>query len=140
MLKGGCYCGAVRYESTGKVLRWINCHCPDCRKLSGASFASVLVVEASGIGETMRSLQAYRQLPVFSCGWQLSGIIPAQASPALEILPAGPGIQAFNQQLQSQNAGCRPCRHVQHGSLDQNGLRLQLTGQLRGQRQLGPPG
>ena len=48
MITGGCYCGAVRYESTGKVLRWINCHCPDCRKLSGASFASVLVVEASG--------------------------------------------------------------------------------------------
>ncbi len=47
-IAGGCYCGAVRYESTGRVLRWVNCHCPDCRKLSGATFASVIVVEASG--------------------------------------------------------------------------------------------
>jgi len=47
-ITGGCYCGVVRYESTGKVLRFVNCHCPDCRKLSGATFASVIVVEASG--------------------------------------------------------------------------------------------
>jgi hypothetical protein len=45
----------------------------------------------------MRTLQAYRQLPVFSCAWQLSGIVPAQADLALEILPAGAGIQSFNQ-------------------------------------------
>lgn len=47
-IQGGCYCGAVRYESTGMVLKFINCHCPDCRKLSGASFASIIAVEVSG--------------------------------------------------------------------------------------------
>ena len=48
MIQGGCHCGAVRYESDGKVMRFVNCHCPDCRKLSGASYASVLVVESVG--------------------------------------------------------------------------------------------
>jgi hypothetical protein len=48
MIQGGCYCGAVRYESSGKVLRFIHCHCPDCRKLSGATFASIIAVEAGG--------------------------------------------------------------------------------------------
>lgn len=47
-LQGGCHCGAVRYESTGQVLRFVNCHCPDCRKLSGTAFSPVLVVESSG--------------------------------------------------------------------------------------------
>lgn len=48
MIKGGCYCGAVKYESQGRVLKFVNCHCPDCRKLSGSAFASVLAVEEGG--------------------------------------------------------------------------------------------
>jgi hypothetical protein len=48
MLKGGCHCGAVRYESHGKALRFVNCHCDDCRKISGSAFGSVLAVEAAG--------------------------------------------------------------------------------------------
>ena len=47
-IQGGCHCGAVRYESCGRVVRFVNCHCPDCRKLSGATFGSVLVVESAG--------------------------------------------------------------------------------------------
>jgi hypothetical protein len=48
MIKGSCYCGAVKYESRGRVLKFVNCHCPDCRKLSGSAFASVLAVEEGG--------------------------------------------------------------------------------------------
>ena len=47
-IKGCCHCGAVKYESSGKILRFINCHCPDCRKASGSTFGSVLVVESGG--------------------------------------------------------------------------------------------
>jgi hypothetical protein len=48
MLRGSCFCKAVQYESHGRILRFFNCHCPDCRKLSGAAFASFLSVEADG--------------------------------------------------------------------------------------------
>ena len=48
MITGGCYCGAVRYESTGKPLIFAYCHCPDCRKFSGSAFSAVLAVEAGG--------------------------------------------------------------------------------------------
>jgi ADP-ribosyl-[dinitrogen reductase] hydrolase len=48
MLKGSCFCKSVNYESHGKILHFINCHCPDCRKLSGATFASFLIVEENG--------------------------------------------------------------------------------------------
>ena len=27
MLKGGCYCGAVKYEIHGRLLMFANCHC-----------------------------------------------------------------------------------------------------------------
>ncbi len=48
MLKGGCYCGAIKYEIHGKLLMFVNCHCPDCRKFSGSAFSAVVVTEADG--------------------------------------------------------------------------------------------
>ena len=36
VLKGGCLCGAVRYEATGEPLFSGFCYCEDCRKASGA--------------------------------------------------------------------------------------------------------
>lgn len=48
MPRGSCYCGAVKYEITGKPLAFMNCHCPDCRKFTGAAFSPVVVAEAAG--------------------------------------------------------------------------------------------
>ena len=39
-ITGGCLCGAVRYEVSGEPVRIINCHCDDCRKTTGAAFAT----------------------------------------------------------------------------------------------------
>src|SRR5688572_23696473 len=33
---GGCLCGAVRYRAVAAPLRGVICHCPMCRKHSGA--------------------------------------------------------------------------------------------------------
>jgi len=33
---GGCMCGAVRYETTGKSFGVVHCHCHSCRKHNGA--------------------------------------------------------------------------------------------------------
>ncbi|NHZ98015.1 GFA family protein [Massilia sp. CCM 8734] len=35
-LQGGCYCGAVRYETSERMFHQTMCHCPSCRRLSGA--------------------------------------------------------------------------------------------------------
>lgn len=34
--KGGCHCGAVRYEVSGEPQHVSFCHCTDCRKSAGA--------------------------------------------------------------------------------------------------------
>ena len=48
MLTGSCHCGTVKYEVPGKLLRFVNCHCDDCRKFSGSAFASIVVADAAG--------------------------------------------------------------------------------------------
>ncbi|MFM9890602.1 MAG: GFA family protein [Rickettsiales bacterium] len=36
MLKGGCHCGALRYEVKGEAAVHYLCHCNDCRRHAGA--------------------------------------------------------------------------------------------------------
>lgn len=40
MLKGGCYCGAVRYEAAGTPFNETSCHCTICRRTTGAPFVA----------------------------------------------------------------------------------------------------
>lgn len=36
LFEGGCLCGAIRYRATSKPVRVVICHCPMCRRHSGA--------------------------------------------------------------------------------------------------------
>ncbi len=46
--RGGCQCGAVRYEVSGPVLRLVVCHCNECRKQSASAFGvSVFVARGA---------------------------------------------------------------------------------------------
>ncbi len=42
-ITGGCYCGAVRYESTAEPLIMVKCHCRDCQKVSGGPYVPAVV-------------------------------------------------------------------------------------------------
>jgi len=44
--KGGCYCGAVKFEITSGISNIIFCHCSECRKLQGSAFATNGVVDS----------------------------------------------------------------------------------------------
>ena len=47
-LKGGCMCGALRYEVSAPPVMVYNCHCTNCQKISGAAFnTSVIIAEAA---------------------------------------------------------------------------------------------
>lgn len=39
-LQGSCLCGSVRYRIEGELGAIVHCHCSQCRKASGASFAT----------------------------------------------------------------------------------------------------
>ena len=46
MIQGSCYCRAVKYEIRSPPLKFLICHCPDCRKFTGSAFSPVVIVEA----------------------------------------------------------------------------------------------
>jgi hypothetical protein len=48
MLKGGCYCGAIRYEVAGTPYHETNCHCSICRRTTGAPFVAWFSVRRAG--------------------------------------------------------------------------------------------
>src|SRR2546430_11670319 len=48
-LKGGCQCGAVRYEVAGVPLATYVCHCRECRKQSASAFGISVIVRTSDL-------------------------------------------------------------------------------------------
>ena len=48
-LKGGCLCGAVKYEVTGEPKRFYHCHCSRCRKATGSGHASNLFLQPAAL-------------------------------------------------------------------------------------------
>lgn len=44
--KGGCHCGAISFEAIGPMREIIVCHCTDCLKLAGYSWAATTVSES----------------------------------------------------------------------------------------------
>jgi hypothetical protein len=48
MLKGGCFCGAIRYEAGSAPFDETVCHCTICRRTTGAPFVAWFSVPRSG--------------------------------------------------------------------------------------------
>ena len=46
MLRGSCLCGKVKYQLRGTPAAMYYCHCGMCRKATGSSFATNIVVRA----------------------------------------------------------------------------------------------
>ncbi|KAI0503413.1 Mss4-like protein [Xylaria bambusicola] len=44
MPEGGCFCGKVRYSIEGEPLGKAICHCLDCRKITGSTYSTNIIV------------------------------------------------------------------------------------------------
>ncbi len=78
MLRGGCFCGAIRYEATGTPFHPTNCHCRMCRRASGAPFVAWFSVPRSSFrfveGTPTRFRSSTKAMRSFCCrcGTQLT--------------------------------------------------------------------
>lgn len=52
MIEGGCYCGAIRYEVTGKPVLKAQCHCRECQYISGGGPNYFMTVPSDGFAYT----------------------------------------------------------------------------------------
>jgi len=77
-LKGGCFCGRVRYEATGVPFNVTNCHCSMCRRTTGAPFVTWFSVPRSefrvvaGASTCFRSSSTVTRSFCPACGTQLT--------------------------------------------------------------------
>ncbi|WP_217358729.1 GFA family protein [Thalassococcus sp. S3] len=80
-LTGGCYCGAIRYEAEGDVVRRGQCHCRECQYISGGGANFFLLVPQDGFvfskGAPARFARSDLAEPVtrefcFTCGTHLA--------------------------------------------------------------------
>lgn len=64
-MRGGCLCGAIRYELSGKPVEMHHCHCQQCRRASGASFGTTMMVRAEDFAflQGEKLLSAYESTP-----------------------------------------------------------------------------
>ena len=51
-LEGGCYCGNLRYKTTGDAMFKGQCHCRECQYISGGSVNMVMAVPEAGFAYT----------------------------------------------------------------------------------------
>lgn len=65
MIDGSCLCGKVRYEVRGSPLLMYYCHCGMCRKATGTSFATNMLVRADDfeIVAGREAVKPYRSSP-----------------------------------------------------------------------------
>lgn len=83
-ITGGCLCGAIRYEVTGEPVRTAHCHCDDCRRATGASFATNVFFKEEDVKITQGTPSRYEHsadsgntmIKEFcgTCGSQIFGI------------------------------------------------------------------
>lgn len=62
-LSGGCLCGAVRYRAAGTVSDATVCHCPTCRRASGAPLVAWVTFPRRGFAFTRGEPVRYRSSP-----------------------------------------------------------------------------
>lgn len=95
-LTGRCYCGAVRYESSGEPGFRGQCHCRECQYISGGAENLFMIVPADGFryvqGEPKRFSRTDLESPgtrefCAECGTHLTTRVPRD--PSIVILKVG---------------------------------------------------
>ena len=110
MLSGSCMCGTIKYKLRGKPLVTYYCHCGKCRKQSGSSYATNVVVRTEDfvIVAGRESLASWESSPgkrrhfcsgcgspIYSHGGGTKHIVSVRCGTLDSELPLNPSVHAF---------------------------------------------
>jgi hypothetical protein len=59
-MRGGCHCGAVRYETIGEPNTHALCHCSDCRRHAGAPMVGWMMFPEDRVSVIKGALKSYK--------------------------------------------------------------------------------
>jgi hypothetical protein len=110
MLRGSCLCGTVRYEIRGTPVVVYYCHCGTCRKATGSSFATNVIVLTDDFAlvagrDVLASFESspkkHRYFcsacgsPIYSQGEQTKQIVSVRCGTLDDALPLRPSVHAY---------------------------------------------
>ncbi|WP_339772269.1 GFA family protein [uncultured Pseudosulfitobacter sp.] len=58
---GGCYCGAVRYETSGDAMFKAQCHCRECQYLTGGGPNFFMLMTGEGFSYTQGAPKQFKR-------------------------------------------------------------------------------
>ncbi len=61
-LRGGCLCGAVRYEATGNPEQASYCHCDDCKRATGGPYTVGVLVKLADLHVRSGQVKGYTSI------------------------------------------------------------------------------
>ena len=63
-IKGGCYCGAIRYISEGEPQASLQCHCRECQYITGGNPNVLMVVPLDRFKYTQGEPQSFKRTDI----------------------------------------------------------------------------
>ena len=93
-MDGGCYCGAVRYQSAGEPMMRAQCHCRECQYITGGGPNFFMMVGADGFvytkGAPSRFTRSDIERPVTrefcgTCGTHIATRVPGRPMLVLKV-------------------------------------------------------
>ncbi len=122
--EGGCYCGAVRYETTGDPIFQGFCHCRECQYISGGGANVLMAVPEATFKYTKGTPKAFQRgdldAPVTrefcaDCGTHL--LSKAPGVPGAAILKVGTldDSSSFQPQMAIYNCDKKPYHLIPEG-------------------------
>lgn len=108
--KGGCRCGAVRYECAAAPMFTGHCHCRDCQYASGGAYSTIVGVPTAAL-DLAGELAAFT-VDAASGNQVTRKFCPKCGTPMLSTLSANPGMTVLKAATLDDPGWLAPAMHI----------------------------